>query len=104
MRDEPVPGQFLTLQRTWASGDRVELELPMTPRLEPIDARHPDVVALVWGPLVLFGIAARGTSITRAQLLAVRRTGATSWQAGTIALRPFFAIADEPYSTYFSLA
>lgn len=98
-----IPGQLASVRRTWRSGDRVELTLPMRTRLEPIDAQHPDTVALLWGPLVLFGIAARGQNVTRAQLLAARPTSATSWRAGPITLRPFFAIADEPYTTYFTV-
>ena len=97
------PASFASVRRTWRSGDRVELTLPMRTRLEPIDAQHPDTVALLWGPLVLFGIAARGQNVTRAQLLAARPTSATSWRAGPITLRPFFAIADEPYTTYFTV-
>ena len=98
-----VPGTFAAIPRAWKSGDRVELHVPMKPRLEPLDAGHTDVVALLNGPLVLFGIAANGKSLTRAQLLAATRASPTSWQAGSIALRPFFVIDDEPYSTYFKI-
>src|SRR5262249_21392305 len=31
------PGAFATLRRTWRSGDRIDLRLPMTARLEPLD-------------------------------------------------------------------
>ena len=50
------PGTFAVIRRQWKSGDRVELELPMTYRLEAIDAQHPETVALMYGPLVLFAI------------------------------------------------
>ena len=56
---------------------------------------------------MLFGIAARGKAITRAELLAARQAEPTTWRAdtagGPITLRPFFAIDDEPYTTYFQL-
>lgn len=98
-------GQFCTIRRTWQAGDRVELTLPMTPRLEPLDTAHPELVALMWGPLVLFGIAARDRPVTRAQLLAAAQTAPMRWRVdttgGPIELAPFFAIGDEAYTTYF---
>ena len=51
------PGTFAAIRRTWKDGDRVELELPMPLRLEPVDANHPNLVALMRGPLVLFAVA-----------------------------------------------
>ncbi len=104
----PVPGSFASIPRTWESGDRVELHLPMRTRLEPIDANHPNIATLLYGPLVLFGIQAHGKSIARAQLLAATRVNPTTWQAqsasGSVTLRPFTHITDEPYSTYFRLS
>jgi len=103
----PSSGSFVSIPRTWKTGDRVELHLPLKTRLEPLDANHPQIVALLSGPLVLFGINAKGETFTRAQLLAAKPTAPTTWQAdtatGPITLRPFFALADESYSTYFKL-
>ena len=102
-----IPGSFAAIPRTWKSGDRVDLHLPMKTRLEPIDANHPDIAALLCGPLVLFGIQANGKPITREQLLAATQTNPTTWQAqsgsGPIILRPFISITNERYSTYFHL-
>lgn len=99
-----VPGQFASIRREWKSGDRVELELPMTPRLEAIDPKHPDTVALLRGPLVLFATTQSAPVISRAQLLAPVSAGAGRWQVatseGAITLLPFTAIEDEQYSTY----
>jgi len=50
----PQPGAFVELKRTWKSGDRVELVLPKTLRLEPLPD-NPRRVAFLWGPLVLGG-------------------------------------------------
>jgi uncharacterized protein len=96
------------VQRTWKSGDRIELELPMTARLEAIDPRHPETVALLVGPMVLFAVANSQSdsqpAITRAQLLAAKRVSAQAWQVetagGMIKMLPFTAIGDEGYSTY----
>ena len=45
---------YVTLQRTWKSGDTIEIGLPKSLRLEPT-ADDPRVAAIMWGPLVLAG-------------------------------------------------
>jgi len=106
--DFPVaPGTFAPVHRMWKNGDRVELALPMKTRLEPLDKNHRDIVALLNGPLVLFGIDGAKRAVTRGQLLAAKETGRGTWQAdtatGPMTLLPFFSIADESYSTYFKV-
>ena len=55
---DPVdPGTFASIRRTWKDGDRIELELPMPLRLEPVDANHQNMVSLIQGPLVLLAVA-----------------------------------------------
>ena len=80
----------------------------MRTRLEPIEKRHSNTVALLYGPLVLFGMDGVERSVTRGQLLAAKKTASAAWQADTasapIILRPFFAIADESYATYFQVS
>ncbi|HEX4683120.1 MAG TPA: beta-L-arabinofuranosidase domain-containing protein [Gemmatimonadaceae bacterium] len=52
--DDPAPSSYVQLDRTWKSGDVVELALPKSVRLEPT----PDdgtVAAVMWGPLILAG-------------------------------------------------
>jgi DUF1680 family protein len=101
---ELKPGSFAAVRREWRSGDRVELDLPMTTRLEAIDAQHPETVALMNGPLVLFAITNAPPVVTRKQLLAPKRTGAHLWQVdtsrGAMTMLPFTEIGDEEYSTY----
>jgi DUF1680 family protein len=101
---EPVnPGSFAAVRRQWKSGDRVEADFRLTKRLEAIDARHPNTVALLCGPLVLFAIA-DAPSVTRQQLLSAKKIGEQKWQvqagAGRLNMLPFSAISDEQYSTY----
>ncbi len=98
-----IPGQFATLRRTWKSGDRIELDLPRKNRLESIDPAHPDTVALLNGPLVLFAISEAAPKLARAQLLAARQAGPRAWHAGTLKLLPWTEIGDEPYSTYLTV-
>ena len=103
-----LPGTFATIEREWKNGDRIELDLSMKTRLEPINKRHADTVALLYGPLVLFGVNANGRTFTRAELLAAEQASPNSWQAGSpvnpLVLRPFFALASQPYSTYLKLS
>ncbi len=98
------PGHFASIRRTWKSGDRVQLELPLKTRLEAINARHPETVALLSGPLVLFAITDGQPDVTKAQLLAARETASQKWEAetagGPLTLLPFTSIGEETYSTY----
>jgi DUF1680 family protein len=103
-RTEIAAGSFLRLDREWISGDQIELDLPLRSRLEPVDSQHQDIVALLSGPLVLFAIGEPQPAVSRAQLLAAKKTGEQIWQvdssAGAIKMLPWTAIVDEPYTTY----
>jgi DUF1680 family protein len=54
VKNLPKAGSYVELNRTWKSGDTVELVLPKTLREEPLPD-NPNRVALMWGPLVLAG-------------------------------------------------
>jgi hypothetical protein len=103
-----IPGTFASIRRMWKTSDRVELYLPMSLRLEPVDAAHQDIVALLCGPVVLFPVGKPTHNPARSALLAAKTTSPGKWQiaaaSGPIALLPFFSIGDEPYSTYFQLS
>lgn len=106
-REAAAAGSFTSLKRQWKTGDRIELELPMKTRLEALDARHPETVALMYGPLVLFGVADAQPAVTRTQLLTAKRTGAQSWEvataSGPMKMLTWTAIEDQPYTTYLRL-
>lgn len=106
-RVDAGPGSFARVSREWKSGDRIEIELPMKARLEAIDAQHPDVVALMVGPLVLFAIGKSQPAVRREQLLAVKKMTPEVWHVprdnGVMKLRPFTAIEDQPYTTYLNV-
>ena len=103
-----VPGQFATIRRKWKTGDRIELELPLKMRLEAIDARHTDTVALLRGPLVLLAVKQQQNDplpqVSREQLLAARRISDRAWQVSaadrTVTLLPFTSLGERPYTTY----
>ena len=48
------PGSFVGIRRTWRDGDRVEVKIPFTLRLEPMPDDD-DRVAVFYGPVVLAG-------------------------------------------------
>jgi DUF1680 family protein len=104
-----VPGSFASVRRTWKNGDRLELELPMSTRLQAVDSQHPDTVALLYGPLVLFAIISSAPTVTRAQLLKATRskTSDTQWtvqtENGALRLVSFPSIEEEQYSTYLNV-
>ena len=104
LQTEITPGTFAAIQREWDDGDHIELDLPTPMRLEPIDSQHPQTVAPLCGPLVLFAITETQPAVSGADLLAAKRTGLRSWQVrtagATIKMLPFTEIADEQYSTY----
>jgi DUF1680 family protein len=103
----PQPGTFAAIQRTWKDGDRVEIELPMPLRLEVVDANHPNLVALLHGPLVLFAVADSQPSFDRKALLEAHPTStsssdwlATSVDGNPVTMRAFMNIDRESYSAY----
>ncbi len=104
----PITKGFAAIERKWKDGDRVQLELPMPLRLEAIDAQHPDVVALVRGPLVLFALMEGEPKVTREQLLAAKSMKGTAvWQVasegGFMLMMPFTEIREEKYRTYLTV-
>src|SRR5579864_5722980 len=107
---EVQPGTFASIHNTWKDGDRVEFELPMPLRLEAVDANHPDIVALVQGPLVLMAVAESQPTLERNALLQAKAVSNASgdWLASaadgrSITMRPFMMIDKERYSTYVQL-
>ena len=100
------PGKFIALKRTWKDGDRVEVEFEMPLRLEAIDDQNLNNVALVQGPIALFGVGDIPSRITKAQLLAASRVSQSSddrtvrTDSGVLTLRPFAKIMDEGYRLY----
>ena len=103
-----APGRFLRLERLWRAGDAVEIRFDMGLRLEALNAAHPDVVAVMTGPLVLMPLvesgAAPDAALSRDSLLAARRTGPAQWRVngpqGPLTLAPFMAIGGETYRLY----
>ncbi len=99
------PGSWSRVSRPWKDGDRVELTLDMPLRLVPLDAAHPNLVALVRGPVALFAVEQGDQTLTAQQLLAARQKGSSSTftvatDRGTVMMRPYPALTTETYRLY----
>ncbi|KAL9269926.1 hypothetical protein AKJ16_DCAP26440 [Drosera capensis] len=56
----PGPGKFLSISRSWNSGDKITLELPLGLRTERLVDDRPDygsLYAILYGPYVLAGLS-----------------------------------------------
>lgn len=100
------PGSFAAIRREWKDGDRIEYTIDRPLRLEAVDAQHPNTVALLCGPLTLFGINSPQSRFTRAQLLAARQmaSGSPQWRVESavapVSFLPFSDIEDQAYRLY----
>jgi len=79
-RPQPVSaprGSYVTIDREWKSGDRVDVRLPMTLRTEAM-ADNPKMIAVMYGPVVLAG------DLGRDGLDAIRRYGPSAPPVGRV--------------------
>ena len=51
---EATPGSYAVVERTWKTGDRLELEWPLTVRTEMLPGSK-EWISVLWGPVVLAG-------------------------------------------------
>jgi len=72
-----------------------------------VDANHPNFVALMQGPLVLFAVADSQPSFEKSALLQAKPANnakgdwlASSSDGSSVTMRPFMNIDKESYSTY----
>lgn len=100
-------GTFTAIRRSWKDGDRVEIELPMPLRLEAVDVNHPNLVALMRGPLVLMSVTEAQPRFDEKSLSQAKavKNDAGDWVANDaegnrVTMRPFMSIDKESYSTY----
>ncbi len=100
-------GQFLALGRTWNDGDQIEYDIDQRVSSVPVDAQTPDQVAIKRGAQVLFAISDTGVVLSpkTAGNPPIRPTQGVDWQLedSPVPLRPFYAIGNEQYQTYWSV-
>jgi len=102
------PSSYGTIRREWKDGDKVEVRMPMALRTQPMPD-DPDLVAVLYGPLVLAGLVAEKTSFfadaadpaswlkpVEAKPLTFRTVG----QAKEVAFIPLYKVMTEPYGVY----
>jgi hypothetical protein len=118
------PGNFVTVERTWKTGDKVEIKIPFSLRLEsmPDDSNR---VAVMYGPLVLAGDLGPVTDSASKDAMYVPvmmtdKKDPSTWmkpvegKANTfitvntgrprdIEMKPFYATYDRRYSIYWDL-
>ncbi len=124
------PGSYVCLDRTWNSGDRVEMDLPMELRREPMPD-DPSVQAVFYGPLLLAGqfgnegltrelvIGPMGPQLKKAPPPVLPRLAAgesivpgdrpltfraTDSQGKQVALIPFNEVSDQRYTVYWAVS
>jgi hypothetical protein len=106
IQSDVTPGKFLAVQRTWKDGDRIEMEMEMPITVEAVDTKNPNTVALLRGPIALFGVGNMPERITRQQMLAAAAFAQSSddWivktDTSSLTLRPFATIMNEDYRLY----
>ena len=73
VRTPSKPGSYIAIQRTWKSGDIVEVTLPMKLRTVPLPGSA-DTVAFVYGPIVMAGMLGTQGITPGADLVVNERT------------------------------
>ena len=59
------PGTFAAIKRKWKNHDTVELRFPMRFRTQPVDDQHPNLVAMMRGPVMYVDVSPTSTRTFR---------------------------------------
>jgi hypothetical protein len=105
-----APGSFAALRRRWKSGDVVQLRLPQSFRPEPIDDQHPNIVAVMRGPVMMVaidppdGLEKKSLSIDQGFRAVGQSSGTWVRDEGgqQVMYLPFHQVQNERYTTYFN--
>jgi len=117
-RIDAKPGSYVTLSRTWHDGDRIDVSMPFTIRMErTID--QPSTQSVFWGPLLMSILGNPGNGAyreltlyknlkldgdyTRAAITPAAPTasGDPIFTAAGLTLRPWYIGDGQPQSAYF---
>jgi DUF1680 family protein len=118
------PGSFVAIDRTWKTGDKLEIRIPFSLRLEtmPDDSNR---VAVMYGPLVLAGDLgpvkdSTATDVMYVPVLMTAKRNPSEWMKPVegkpntfitvntgrprdIEMKPFYSIYDRRYSIFWDL-
>ena len=103
---EVTPGEYLTLDRAWKSGDTIDLQMPMGFRLSRI-MDQPNIASIFYGPVLLAVEEPGPLSEWRQVKINTDDIGQSiegdpsklRFQIGDLQLKPFFETYDR-YSVY----
>lgn len=104
-------GKFAVIRRRWQNNDTIQVTVPFAFRTEPIDAQHPDTVALMRGPLMLVALDPE-LQISKEVLASHDRLKPSPYARQSFELQeaqppvrfvPFYTVGDETYTTYLTL-
>jgi len=106
---EAKPTSYLRIEREWNDGDRVEVQMPFALYAAPMPD-DPELVAIMYGPVVLAGIDAPADGYvladpTRPETWVTKTdegplTFAADVQGATVKLIPWYQVLDERYGVY----
>ncbi len=109
VRTPAASGSYAAIHRTWHRGDRIELVLPQEFRTEAIDDLHPEVVALMRGPVQYAALSPPQQLSTERLALPVGlrqlspQSFVENYAGQQIVFVPLYHVQDESYTTYFAL-
>jgi hypothetical protein len=102
------PRTFAAVRRRWQANDVIQVRLPFSFRMEPIDEQHTDTVALMRGPLMLVALSPElklpKTVVSSPEMLKPSPYAKQSYELGEppqkLRFMPFYTIKDEAYTNY----
>jgi uncharacterized protein len=104
-------GQYAVIERQWKDGDTIDIVVPQPLRTKAIDESHPEVVALLRGPVMYVGLnpweGLVETPISLpSELKPINRTDCYVMEVAgkELVFVPYFDVKLESYNTYFKKA
>ena len=101
---QPSGGTWAPVQRRWRGGDRLRLTLPQDFRFEAIDDKHPDIVALMRGPVQYVALNASERDPHLPAPASLHRVAAQIFRDGDLTFIPLYHVQNETYTSYFNRA
>ena len=111
----PGADGYVAIAREWRSGDRIDVQLPMTQRTEALPG-NPDVIAFLRGPIVLAGRLGTDGLSPGSQIIVNERESGSMLNAAVrlpdlhgpepprdIELAPYYRLAHERYNLYWKV-
>lgn len=117
------PSSFISLNREWKTGDKIEVEFPFSIRKESMPD-DPNRVAIMYGPLVMAGVLGpkddpRATEVNYVPIFLAENADPKTWvkptgdtnefevtgvsQPRDFILKPFYEVYDKTYSVYWDV-